>query len=94
MKLLLVVAGSTGTAVDFVTPALFDGIGVVSLLVFSFWMLMTGRLVTRREANGIERRAEKAEATVEKLTGLLDDLTESARLQQSMYEALREGAKK
>lgn len=30
-------------------PALLNGAGVVSLLVGLFWMIATGRLVTRRE---------------------------------------------
>ena len=33
-------------------PALLNGVGVVGLLVGLFWMLATGRLVTRREHDG------------------------------------------
>jgi hypothetical protein len=32
-----------------IPPALLNGVGVVGLLVVLFWMLATGRLVTRRE---------------------------------------------
>ena len=36
-----------------IPPALVNGIGVVGLVVILFWMLATGRLVTRREAEDI-----------------------------------------
>lgn len=34
---------------EFITPTLLNGVGVVGLVVGLFWMLATGRLVTRRE---------------------------------------------
>lgn len=37
---------------DAIPPALLNGVGVVGLLVGLFWMLATGRLVTRREHDG------------------------------------------
>ncbi|WP_107768424.1 hypothetical protein [Nocardioides terrigena] len=36
-----------------IPPALVNGVGVVGLVVILFWMLATGRLVTRREAEDI-----------------------------------------
>jgi hypothetical protein len=39
--------------IDAIPPALINGVGVVGLVVILFWMLATGRLVTRREAEDI-----------------------------------------
>ena len=78
---------------DFLTPALLNGVGVASLLVGLFWMLATGRLVTRREADGITKRAESAEATRDAVIAQNSELMEMARLGQSVFTALNERAK-
>ena len=49
---------------DAIPPALLSGGGVASLLGLLFWMLATGRLVTRREHDN--RMADK-DAQIEKL---------------------------
>ena len=36
-----------------ISPDLLNGIGVVALVLWVGWMLATGRLVTRREADSI-----------------------------------------
>lgn len=83
---------------DFLTPALFNGVGVGALLVLLFWMLSTSKLFTRHQVDLIqqagERRAESAEKTVATLTASLEHLMESVELQKSMYEALKDGARK
>lgn len=38
---------------EVITPAVFNGVGVVSLLVALFWLLATGRLATRREVDDV-----------------------------------------
>lgn len=78
---------------DVVSPALLNGVGVVGLLVGLFWMLATGRLVTRREADAIERRAESAEQRAAEATAQLTEMMEFARLGKQVINALDEGAK-
>lgn len=38
---------------DLISPAMFNGVGVVGLFAALFWMLATGRLVTRREVDDV-----------------------------------------
>lgn len=73
--------------------ALLNGVGVTGLLGLLFWMLATGRLVTRREADGIERRAVAAEKRADTLLSQNSELMEFARLGKSVIHALDEGAK-
>lgn len=74
------------------TPELFNGVGVVALFGALFWMLATGRLVTRREADGITQRAERAEKTRDDLIAQNTELMEMARLGQETFTALRRAA--
>ena len=39
---------------DAIPPALINGAGVVTLLVGLFWMIATGRVVTRREHDAVK----------------------------------------
>lgn len=55
-----------------------------------FWMIATGRLVTRREADGITHRAEKAERAIDSLIAQNAELMEMARLGQATFSALRQ----
>lgn len=84
--------------VDVLTPALFNGIGVTALLVFSFWLLATGKVYTRHQVEMIEqvlvKRAETAEAALATVSSSLDAIMPAVELQKSMYETLREAAKK
>lgn len=84
---------------DFLTPALFNGVGVLTILVATYWMLATGRLVTRREADAYERRAKAAEdrlaaadARADELVAQNSELMEMARFGRHVFDALREGA--
>lgn len=61
-----------------------SGWGIVAAFV---WMLFTGRVVTRREADGDRARAEKAEAHVEKLVGTVGELTAVSKLQKAALDA-------
>lgn len=78
---------------EFITPALLNGVGVVGLLSALFWMLATGRLVTRREADGITKRAEAAEATRDAVIKQNSELMEWAGVGRSVFAALEERAK-
>lgn len=73
--------------------ALLNGVGVASLLGLLFWLLATGRLVTRREADGITQRAVSAETSRDLLIEQNGELIEMARLGQSVFTALHERAK-
>lgn len=75
------------------TPALLNGTGVVGLLVLQFILLSTGWILTRREGNSIIKRAESAEKARDALIAQNSELIELARLGQSVFTALHEGAK-
>lgn len=82
------------------TPGLFNGVGVVALLALLYWFLATGRLVTRREADALERRAVAGEARADAAESRNDaliaqnaELMEMARFGRSVFAALQEGAK-
>jgi hypothetical protein len=51
-----------------VAPALFNGVGVVGLLVLLFWMLATGRLCTGRELRDKDARIAAQVQIIEELT--------------------------
>lgn len=80
------------TPADFFTAEILNGAGVVALVVVQGWMIATGRLVTRREAQFHIARAEKAEAAAESLIKQNGELMEMARLGQATFTALRQGA--
>lgn len=63
---------------DFFSPAVVDGTGVVVLLVGLFWMLATGRLVTRRENDATIADRDMWRETAQTLTPVVAKvLTES-----------------
>ena len=41
-------------SLDGLPPGLFEGIGVVGIVLLVFWLLWSGRLVTKRELDGVE----------------------------------------
>jgi hypothetical protein len=53
---------------DDVIAAVANGTGVVVLIVGLFWMLATGKLVTRREADGIAADRDMWRETAQTLT--------------------------
>lgn len=61
--------------------------GAAGMLAVLFWMLATGRLVTRREAETYLARAEKAEGNVERLIATVADQTAISKLQKATIEA-------
>lgn len=63
---------------------LFVGLGL--------WALLTGRLVTKREADIYIERATKAEGRNDELTRQNSELMAFARLGQSTFKALRDRA--
>ena len=85
-----------------IPAALLNGVGVLTLLGWLFWMLATGRLVTRREHEN--RIADKDSqiamwrATSETKDAQNAELMEHSRLSVQMWEALearaREGGQK
>lgn len=79
------------------TPELLNGTGVAALVVGLFWMLATGRLVTRREADTIKSDrdewraafvAEQANGRV--LSSQVTELLEHARVTERLLGALSE----
>lgn len=85
---------------DVLSPALVNGVGVIGVFVWLLYMLATGRLVTRREADAITARAEAAERSKDAADRRADvamaqnsELIEVARFGRSVFQALDEGAK-
>lgn len=61
------------------------------LLTAAFvWALISGRIVTRREADEYVRRAEKAEGNVEKLIATMAETTGVGKLQRKVLDAAAE----
>lgn len=58
---------------ELIGPA-FNGVGVVALLGALFWLLATGRLVTRREADRIEADCKVWRDTALEQKGLVTTL--------------------
>ena len=81
-----------------VPPALLNGVGVGALLVLLFYMLATGRLVTRREHES--RMADKDERiatqnkTIESLTAATQQFAVSAHTSAYAIHALEKQAAK
>lgn len=82
---------------DALTPELLNGTGVLALVVALFWMLATGRLVTRREADGIRKdrdewhgafTAEQANGRV--MSAQVTELLEHAKVTERLLGALSE----
>jgi hypothetical protein len=62
--------------VDAIPPALLNGVGVGGLLAVLFWMLATGRLVTRREHEGRIADKDQVIATQERTIAVKDSQLE------------------
>ena len=55
-----------GDDVD-IPPALLNGVGVVGLLVVTYWLLVKGHLITGREGDDLRAQRDRADARAEKL---------------------------
>jgi hypothetical protein len=83
---------------DAIPPALLNGVGVAGLLVGLFWMLASGRIVTRREHEGrvadkdaqiadLRKANDVKDAQLEKLTS--DVATTVIRVLESIENLAR-----
>lgn len=66
--------------------------GVVGMLAGLYWMLATGRLMTRREGDALTKRAESAEKSRDEVITQNTELMEMAKLGKSVFTALEKGA--
>ena len=73
-------------------PLVTGATGGWVVTVAFLWALLTGRLVTQREAQLYLDRAEKAEARLERQGQQNSDLLTFAELGRSTFNALRERA--
>ena len=73
-------------------PALGPAAGGWIIAGWFVWALISGRLVTKREADIYVTRAEKAEANVEKMNEQVSRLTAFAELGRATFSALRTNA--
>jgi hypothetical protein len=84
-----------------VPPDLINGLGVVGIVVAFFWMLATGRIVTRREADDIRhdrdewRAAHRISETARQVeSDHVRDLLEQGRVQTALLRGFSEAAKR
>ncbi len=68
--------------------ALADGIGTVSIIVLIFWMLVTGRLVTRRENNATIADRDMWRETATTLTPVVTKVLTEAETTNRLLRAL------
>ncbi len=68
--------------------ALADGIGTVSIVVLIFWMLVTGRLVTRRENNATIADRDMWRETATTLTPVVTKVLTEAETTNRLLRAL------
>ena len=82
--------------IDGIPVALLNGVGVVGIVVVIGWLfwraLVSGSIVTGREAKSYLDRAIAAEALNDELAKQNTELMEMARLGQSVFMALRQAA--
>lgn len=82
---------------DAIPPDLIGASGPAAMIVALFWMLATGRLITRREADGIRKDRDdwKAAHATEQANGRVSsaqvtELLEHARVTEAFMGALSE----
>lgn len=72
--------------------ALLNGVGVVGLLALLFWLLATGRLVTRREHDGRIRDKDgqlgEAKEAARILSRQVDDMLKNDELTHALLKSL------
>lgn len=77
-------------------PLVGNAVGVTGLLVWLFWMLATGRLVTRREADEKDRRVtalhEALKNRDEQLTEALKHLSAENSLMAALHRRAEEAS--
>lgn len=80
-----------GVALPVIGPAT-GWAAFLGLVIYVVRGYVTGKTVTRREADSITKRAEKAEETRDSLIAQNGELMEMARLGQATFTALRQAA--
>lgn len=70
------------------TPAILNGVGVVGLVVGLFWMLATGRLVTRRENDATVADRDMWRETAQTLTPVVTKVLTEAETTNRLLRAL------
>lgn len=73
---------------DFLSPVILDGAGVVALLVGLFWMLATGRLVTRRENDATIADRDMWRETAQTLTPVVTKVLSESETTNRLLRAL------
>lgn len=73
---------------EFFTPGLLNGVGVVGLFAGLFWMLATGRLVTRRECDTIIADRDMWRETAQTLTPVVTKVLTEAETSNRLLRAL------
>lgn len=80
---------------DAIPPGLLEGVGVIGVVLLVAWMLFTGRLVTRREADDIRHDRDEwrttariSESSRQVLSDQVAELIEHARVTESVLRAL------
>lgn len=74
------------------TADILSGGGVVGFVLVVFWLIATGRLVTKREHDTALKRIEAAESARDKALAQNAELMEMTRLGAATFTALRRAA--
>lgn len=75
-----------------VSPTLFNGVGVVSIFVWLLWMLASGRLVTRREHQSMERDRDYWRAAAQTSTHTAEKLADQKSASIAAIETIAKTA--
>lgn len=79
---------------DFIPTSIVDGVGVGALLVWLFWMLATGRLVTRRENDATVADRDMWRETAQTLTPVVAKVLTESETTNRLLRALPDMAGK
>lgn len=73
---------------DGIPLSLLNGAGAAGMVVGLFWMLATGRLVTRREADGITADRDMWRETAQTLTPVVAKVLDESETTNRLLRAL------
>jgi hypothetical protein len=71
----------------------FSSVGVVGILVVNFWLLATGVLITRREANAMQRQIEAQHQVITERDQTIAEFRDAVEASNRLIQAVLEVAK-
>ena len=74
--------------VDAISPAVFNGVGVVALFAWLFYMVSRGALVTRREHDAVKEDRDYWRAIAMKTTSTAEKMAEQKSVSIAAVESI------